>query len=152
MRGVHERLWARFRIRAGSPLSNSCKAKANTGTSMCVYEYVHVVCVCAYIYIHMYIHIHRERERERRKERGRDAPARMYILKGPYTAHGRTLVPNNIPTLVLQMAQSRTYLHTLRPKLGIICILGAMGQVSLDRRYMDQLGIEVYGAVRCQEA
>ena len=28
-----------------------------------------------------------------------------------------------------QIAQSRSYLHTLSPKIGTICILGALGQV-----------------------
>ena len=30
-------------------------------------------------------------------------------------------------TLVLQIAQSRSYLETLGPKVGTICILGALG-------------------------
>ena len=33
--------------------------------------------------------------------------------------------------LVLQTAQSRSYLHTLRPKVGVIYILGAAGNKCL---------------------
>ena len=37
--------------------------------------------------------------------------------------------PEEGVTLGLQIAQSRSYLYTLGPKVGIICILGALGSV-----------------------
>ena len=37
--------------------------------------------------------------------------------------------------LVLQIAQRRSYLYTLRPKEGIIYILGAMGKVMYAQFY-----------------
>ena len=39
-------------------------------------------------------------------------------------------------TLGLQIAQSRSYLYTLRPKVGIICILGALGLVSIMKGFL----------------
>ena len=38
-----------------------------------------------------------------------------------------SLEESGLITLGLQKAQSRYYLQTLGPQLGIICILGAMG-------------------------
>ena len=66
-----------------------------------------------------------------------------------YTMISITKTPPRVPlifgnsyTLGLQIAQSRSYLYTLRPKVGIIYILGAMGVWGYQVDLRSQLSLE----------
>ena len=48
--------------------------------------------------------------------------------------------PPPIPTLGLQIAQSRPYLHTLGPKVGIAYIIGAPGQMHTNTGSWEPVG------------